>query len=264
MGRSEELFERAVKRIPGGVNSPVRAYGAIGMAPRFIKRADGCHIYDVDGNEYVDYIDSWGPMILGHNFPQIREAVVEACADGLSFGCATEIEVEMAEFICEHLPHVEMVRMVNSGTEAVIRISKQQEKRATPRITQIVLICRLITLRIFLTHWIFRTICRLCILQEPYSMHSLGRSFRTGRQRQLWYVRLQRIIACPITLSHRPIPYVRSTATSAASISPARNVERRLRFTAVSQDITALYRTGMMVRPRSTRIVPSMILPIPS
>ena len=120
MGRSEELFERAVKRIPGGVNSPVRAYGAIGMAPRFIKRADGCHIYDVDGNEYVDYIDSWGPMILGHNFPQIREAVVEACADGLSFGCATEIEVEMAEFICEHLPHVEMVRMVNSGTEAVM------------------------------------------------------------------------------------------------------------------------------------------------
>ena len=120
MGRSEELFERAVKRIPGGVNSPVRAYGAIGMAPRFIKRADGCHIYDVDGNEYVDYIDSWGPMILGHNFPQIRKAVVEACADGLSFGCATEIEVEMAEFICEHLPHVEMVRMVNSGTEAVM------------------------------------------------------------------------------------------------------------------------------------------------
>ena len=120
MGRSEELFERAVKRIPGGVNSPVRAYGAIGMAPRFIKRADGCHIYDVDDNCYVDYIDSWGPMILGHSFPEIREAVVKACAEGLSFGCATEIEVEMAEFICEHLPHVEMVRMVNSGTEAVM------------------------------------------------------------------------------------------------------------------------------------------------
>ena len=120
MGRSEKLFERAVKRIPGGVNSPVRAYGAIGMAPRFIKRADGCHIYDVDDNCYVDYIDSWGPMILGHNFPEIREAVVKACAEGLSFGCATEIEVEMAEFICEHLPHVEMVRMVNSGTEAVM------------------------------------------------------------------------------------------------------------------------------------------------
>ena len=120
MGLSEELFDRAVKVIPGGVNSPVRAYGAIGIAPRFIDRADGCHIYDVDDNCYVDYIDSWGPMILGHNFPEIREAVVKACAEGLSFGCATEIEVEMAEFICEHLPHVEMVRMVNSGTEAVM------------------------------------------------------------------------------------------------------------------------------------------------
>ena len=120
MTRSEELFERAVKRIPGGVNSPVRAYGAIGEAPRFIKRAEGCHIYDVDDNEYVDYIDSWGPMILGHNFPEIREAVVKACENGLSFGCATEIEVEMAEFICENIPHVEMVRMVNSGTEAVM------------------------------------------------------------------------------------------------------------------------------------------------
>lgn len=120
MTKSEELFNRAVKRIPGGVNSPVRAYGAIGEAPRFIHRADGCHIYDVDGNEYIDYIDSWGPMILGHNFPKIREAVLKACEKGLSFGCATEIEVEMAEFICEHLPHVEMVRMVNSGTEAVM------------------------------------------------------------------------------------------------------------------------------------------------
>ncbi len=120
MGRSEELFERAVKRIPGGVNSPVRAYGAIGMAPRFIKRADGCHIYDVDGNEYVDYIDSWGPMILGHNFPEVKESVLKACEKGLSFGCATAIEVEMAEFICDHIPHVDMVRMVNSGTEAVM------------------------------------------------------------------------------------------------------------------------------------------------
>lgn len=92
----------------------------------------------------------------------------------------------------------------------------------------------------------------------------LGEKLPTGRQRQRWYVRSQRIIACPITPSHRPILYVRSMATSAASISPARNVERRLRFTAVSQDITVLYRTGTMVRPRSTRTVPSMILPIPS
>ncbi|MGN8630431.1 glutamate-1-semialdehyde 2,1-aminomutase [Blautia sp. HCP3S3_G3] len=120
MTKSEKLFERAVKRIPGGVNSPVRAYGAIGEAPRFIERADGCYIYDVDGNCYIDYIDSWGPMILGHNFPEIRESVVKACENGLSFGCATEIEVEMAEFICERIPHIDMIRMVNSGTEAVM------------------------------------------------------------------------------------------------------------------------------------------------
>lgn len=120
MGLSEELFDRAVKVIPGGVNSPVRAYGAIGIAPRFIDRADGCHIYDVDGKEYVDYIDSWGPMILGHNFPEVKESVLKACEKGISFGCATAIEVEMAEFICDHIPHVDMVRMVNSGTEAVM------------------------------------------------------------------------------------------------------------------------------------------------
>ena len=120
MGLSEELFDRAVKVIPGGVNSPVRAYGAIGIAPRFIDRADGCHSYDVDGKEYVDYIDSWGPMILGHNFPEVKESVLKACEKGLSFGCATAIEVEMAEFICDHIPHVDMVRMVNSGTEAVM------------------------------------------------------------------------------------------------------------------------------------------------
>ena len=120
MTRSEELFERAKKVIPGGVNSPVRAYGAIGEAPRFISRAEGCHIYDVDGRCYVDYIDSWGPMILGHNDPMIREAVTKACENGLSFGCATEIEVEMAEFICDRIPHVDMIRMVNSGTEAVM------------------------------------------------------------------------------------------------------------------------------------------------
>ena len=82
MGLSEELFDRAVKVIPGGVNSPVRAYGAIGIAPRFIDRADGCHIYDVDGKEYVDYIDSWGPMILGHNFPEVKESVLKACEKG--------------------------------------------------------------------------------------------------------------------------------------------------------------------------------------
>lgn len=117
---SEELFERAQKRIPGGVNSPVRAYGAIGIAPRFIDRADGCSIYDVEGKKYIDYIGSWGPMILGHNFPLIRESVAKAIEKGLSFGCATAVEVEMAEFICGHIPHIEMIRMVNSGTEAVM------------------------------------------------------------------------------------------------------------------------------------------------
>ncbi len=120
MSRSEELFARAVKRIPGGVNSPVRAYGSVTEAPRFIRRASGTKIYDVDGNAYIDYIDSWGPMILGHNDERIREAVIKACEDGFSFGCATEREVEMAEFICERIPHVEMIRMVNSGTEAVM------------------------------------------------------------------------------------------------------------------------------------------------
>lgn len=120
MTRSEELFQRAVKRIPGGVNSPVRAYGSVGEVPRFIDRAKGCKIYDADGNEYTDYIGSWGPMILGHNHEAIREAVIHASEKGLSFGCATEREVEMAEFICGRIPHVEMVRMVNSGTEAVM------------------------------------------------------------------------------------------------------------------------------------------------
>ena len=118
--RSEALFERAVKCIPGGVNSPVRAFGSIGGTPRFIKKAKGSHIFDVDGNEYIDYIDSWGPCILGHDHPAIREAVVKAAENGLSFGCATEIEMEMAEFICERIPSIEMIRMVNSGTEAVM------------------------------------------------------------------------------------------------------------------------------------------------
>ncbi len=120
MTKSEELFQRAVQRIPGGVNSPVRAYGAIGETPRFIQGAVGCKIFDVDGNAYTDYIGSWGPMILGHNREEIKEAVIRASENGLSFGCATEKEVEMAEFICERIPHVEMIRMVNSGTEAVM------------------------------------------------------------------------------------------------------------------------------------------------
>ena len=120
MTRSEELFQRAVKRIPGGVNSPVRAFASVDEAPRFIQGAVGSKIFDVDGNAYTDYIGSWGPMILGHNDERIKEAVIRASENGLSFGCATEREVEMAEFICERIPHVEMIRMVNSGTEAVM------------------------------------------------------------------------------------------------------------------------------------------------
>lgn len=120
MSKSESLFQRATKRIPGGVNSPVRAYGSVGMTPRFIKSAKGPYVADIDGNQYIDYISSWGPMILGHNDPAVLEAVEKTAKEGLSFGTATELEVEMAEYICENVPSIDMVRMVNSGTEAVM------------------------------------------------------------------------------------------------------------------------------------------------
>ncbi len=120
MDTSEILFERAKKVLPGGVNSPVRAYRAVGMTPRFISRADGAYIWDVDGNRYIDYVCSWGPMILGHNHPVIREAVQKAVQDGLSFGASTAREVEIAELMIQMVPGIEMVRMVNSGTEAVM------------------------------------------------------------------------------------------------------------------------------------------------
>lgn len=118
--RSEELFARAVKHIPGGVNSPVRAFGSIGSTPRFITKADKSRIWDEDGMEYIDYVGSWGPMILGHNFQPVYDAVVKAAQNGLSFGAATQAEVQMAELVCRMVPSVEMVRMVNSGTEAVM------------------------------------------------------------------------------------------------------------------------------------------------
>jgi len=117
---SEALFERAKRVIPGGVNSPVRAFGSVGMTPRFITRAKGSRVWDADGQEYVDFIGSWGPMILGHAHPAVLESVEKAARDGLSFGAATEREVEMAELICSIIPSVESVRMVNSGTEAVM------------------------------------------------------------------------------------------------------------------------------------------------
>ncbi len=120
MSRSEELFEKAKQVIPGGVNSPVRAFGSVGMTPRFIEKGFGSYLWDADGNKYIDFIGSWGPMILGHQNPDVMEKVRRAIFDGLSFGAATEREVEMAELICEIVPSIEMVRMVNSGTEAVM------------------------------------------------------------------------------------------------------------------------------------------------
>jgi len=120
MTKSEQLFIQAQKWIPGGVNSPVRAFQSVGSTPRFIRQAKGAHIYDVDGNAYLDYIGSWGPMILGHAHPEVVQAVTQAAQSGLSFGAATEAEITMAQLICEMVPSVEMVRMVNSGTEAVM------------------------------------------------------------------------------------------------------------------------------------------------
>ena len=120
MTRSETLFDRAKKVIPGGVNSPVRAFLSVNDTPRFIISASGALITDADENSYIDYIGSWGPMILGHNHPVIMDAVMKAALNGLSFGAATENEVIMAELICSLFPSIEMVRMVNSGTEAVM------------------------------------------------------------------------------------------------------------------------------------------------
>ena len=120
MSVSDKLFERAKAVIPGGVNSPVRAFGSVGMNPRFITRAAGARIWDEEGREYIDYIGSWGPMILGHAHPAVLESVAAAAKDGLSFGAATRREVEMAELICGIVPGMDMVRMVNSGTEAVM------------------------------------------------------------------------------------------------------------------------------------------------
>ena len=120
MTRSETLFKEAVNLMPGGVNSPVRAFGSVGMTPRFIASAEGSHMTDVDGNRYLDFVGSWGPMILGHGNEMVLEKVAEACKKGLSFGAATEAEVDMARLICEMVPSIEMVRMVNSGTEAVM------------------------------------------------------------------------------------------------------------------------------------------------
>lgn len=118
--RSEELFACAQKLIPGGVNSPVRAFRGVGGTPPFIARGQGARIWDVDGNEYIDYVLSWGPLILGHSFPPVMDALREVLSVGTSFGAPTEREVELAELIRECIPSIEMVRLVNSGTEATM------------------------------------------------------------------------------------------------------------------------------------------------
>ncbi|WP_394293870.1 glutamate-1-semialdehyde 2,1-aminomutase [Aeromonas rivipollensis] len=120
MSKSDQLFEQARQTIPGGVNSPVRAFNGVGGTPRFIDHADGAYLYDVDGQAYVDYIGSWGPMLLGHNHPAIKAAVIKAVDKGLSYGAPTEIEVLMAEKVRQIVPSMEQVRMVNSGTEATM------------------------------------------------------------------------------------------------------------------------------------------------
>ena len=120
MDISEALFARAQRVLPGGVNSPVRAYRSVGIAPRFIHSAQGSTVTDADGVTYIDYVGSWGPMILGHNHPNILQAVKDAAADGLSFGAPTAREIDIAELMISMVPNIEMVRMVNSGTEAVM------------------------------------------------------------------------------------------------------------------------------------------------
>lgn len=117
---SEQLFAHAKSVIPGGVNSPVRAFSSVGGTPSFIKRAEGAYIYDVDDNAYIDYVGSWGPMILGHNHPAILDAVISTAQNGLSFGAPTELEVTMAEKVRELVPSMESLRMVSSGTEATM------------------------------------------------------------------------------------------------------------------------------------------------
>ncbi|HHY03884.1 MAG TPA: aminotransferase class III-fold pyridoxal phosphate-dependent enzyme, partial [Thermoanaerobacterales bacterium] len=118
--KSQELYKRAQKVMPGGVNSPVRAFKGVGMTPPFIKKGNGSRIWDEDGNEYIDYVLSWGPLILGHTHPEVVSAIRNQAGQGTSFGACTELEVLMAEKIRKAIPSIEVVRMVNSGTEATM------------------------------------------------------------------------------------------------------------------------------------------------
>lgn len=133
MSRNAELFERACLSIPGGVNSPVRAFRSVGGTPRFIARAQGPYVWDAEGTRYIDYVGSWGPAILGHAHPQVVKAVQDAAVGGLSFGAPTEAEVELAELLIQRLPSLEQVRLVSSGTEATmtaIRLARGATGRA--------------------------------------------------------------------------------------------------------------------------------------
>ena len=120
MTKNEQLFERAQRTIPGGVNSPVRAFRSVGGTPRFFERGAGAHVWDADGNKYIDYVGSWGPMILGHAYPDVLAAVQARAVHGLSFGAPTEIEIDLAETLCRLVPSMDMVRLVSSGTEATM------------------------------------------------------------------------------------------------------------------------------------------------
>ncbi|MEQ9465535.1 MAG: glutamate-1-semialdehyde 2,1-aminomutase [Haliea sp.] len=120
MSTSQQLFDRARQHIPGGVNSPVRAFKAVGGTPVFVERADGAYFYDCEGKRYIDYVLSWGPMLMGHNHPHVREAVIRQSEKGLSFGAPTELEIQLADRICDIMPGMDLVRMVNSGTEATM------------------------------------------------------------------------------------------------------------------------------------------------
>jgi len=134
MSSSQQLFDRARRHIPGGVNSPVRAFKAVGGTPVFIDRSEGAYVFDCEGKRYIDYVLSWGPMIMGHNHPRVREAVIRQSEKGLSFGAPTELEIELADRICDIMPGMDMVRMVNSGTEATmsaIRLARGYTGRDT-------------------------------------------------------------------------------------------------------------------------------------
>lgn len=132
MDNSSRMFEEAQRYIPGGVNSPVRAFKSVGGNPVYIAKGEGSRITDVDGNSYIDFIGSWGPLILGHAHPKVLAAIQEAAVLGTSFGAPTERETEMAKLVCEIVPSVEVVRMVNSGTEATmsaLRLARGYTKR---------------------------------------------------------------------------------------------------------------------------------------